>query len=185
MRGIDLGIFRIDQGETEVIQVNVIEVRAAVARLGMQICVGAPAGLFAIVLILHKNFQFLSQPMIGKEDARFVGYVFIAVALADAFAAYIVKRRIINAAALQTRYSFHPASFARQLAGAYTPMFALCAMPAIYGMICFFLTSDLDTYVLISVICPAAYLFLKPKEEEIERLAAEIFAPTDDGDIHL
>lgn len=167
------------------IQVSVIEVRAAVARLGLQICVGAPAGLFAIVLILHKSFQFLSRPLLAPGDARIVGYVFIAVALADVFAAYIVKRRIINAASLQARYSFHPASFARQLAGAYAPIFALCAMPAIYGMICFFLTSDLDTYVLISVVCPAAFICIKPREEEIERLAAEIFAPTDDGDIHL
>jgi len=168
-----------------VIQVNVIEVRATVARLGVQLCLGVPAGLLAVVLILHTNFRFLSQPLLAENDARVVGYAFIAVALADAFAAYILKRRIINAAALQTRYSFHPASFARQLAAAYTPIFALCAMPAIYGMICFFLTNDLDTYVLISVICPAAFLFLKPKEEEIERLAAEIFAPTDDGDIRL
>jgi hypothetical protein len=168
-----------------VIQVNVTEVRVAVARLGVQICLGVPAGLLAVVLILHKNFHFLSQPLLAENDARVVGYAFIAMALADAFAAYILKRRIINAAALQTRYSFHPASFARQLAAAYTPIFALCAMPAIYGMICFFLTNDLDTYVLISVVCPAAFLFLKPKEEEIERLAAEIFAPTDDGDIRL
>jgi hypothetical protein len=168
-----------------VIQVNVIEVRAAVAKLGVQICLGVPAGLLAVVLILHKNFHFLSQPMIEKGDIRVVGYAFIAVALADVFVAYILKRRIINAAALQKRYSFHPASFARQLAEAYAPIFALCAMPAIYGMICFFLNNDLDTYVLISVVCPAALLFLKPKEEEIERLAAEIFAPTDDGDIRL
>jgi hypothetical protein len=168
-----------------VIEVNVLEVRAAVARLGMQICLGVPAGLFAVVLILHKNFQFLSQPLIARGDSRVVGYAFIAVALADVFAAYLVKRRIINAKALQARYSFHPASFARQLAAAYAPILALCAMPAIYGMICFFLTSDLDTYVLISVICPAAFLFLKPKDEEIEQLAAEIFAPTEDGDIHL
>jgi hypothetical protein len=162
-----------------------MEVRAAVARLGVHICFGVPAGLLAVVLILHKSFHFLSQPLIAENDARVVGYAFIAVALADVFAAYILKRRIINVAALQRRYSFHPASFARQLAEAYTPIFALCAMPAIYGMICFFLTNDLDTYVLISVICPAAFLFLKPKEEEIERLVAEIFAPTDDADIHL
>jgi hypothetical protein len=167
------------------IQVNVIEARAAVAKLGVQICLGVPAGLFAIVLILHKNFHFLSHPLIAKNDARIVGYVFIAVALADVLAAYILKRRIINAAALQIRYNFHPASFARQLTMAYAPIFALCAMPAIYGMICFFLTNDLDTYVLISVICPAGFLFLKPKGEETERLAAEIFRPTDDGDIHL
>ena len=167
------------------IQVNVIEVRAAVARLGMQICVGVPAGLFAVVLILQKNFHFLSQPLLTENDARIVGYVFIAVALGDVLAAYIVKRRIINPTALLARYTFHPATFARQLAGAFTPIFALCAMPAIYGMICFFLTNDVDTYVLISVVSPAAFLFLKPKEEEIERLAAEIFAPTEDGDIHL
>lgn len=167
------------------IQVNVIEVRAAVARFGVQICLGLPAGLLAVVLILHKNFQFLSQPLLAENNARVVGYVFIVVALADAFAAYIVKRRIINAASLQVRYSFHPASFARQLTAAYAPIFALCAMPAIYGMICFFLTNDLETYVLISVVCPAAFLLLKPKEEEVERLAVEIFAPTDDSDIHL
>ena len=149
------------------IQVNVTEVRATVARLGVQICLGVPAGLFAVVLILHKNFHFLSQPLIAENDARVVGYVFIAVALADVFAAYMLKRHLINATALQTRYSFHPASFARQLASAYAPIFALCAMPAIYGMVCFFLTNDLDTYVLISVVCPAAFLFLKPKEEEI------------------
>ena len=107
------------------------------------------------------------------------------MALADVFAAYILKRRIINAKALLTRYTLHPASFARQLAAAYAPVFAICAMPAIYGMICFFLSNDLDTYVLISVICPAAFLFLKPKEEEVERLVAEIFAPTEDSDIRL
>jgi len=168
-----------------VIPVNVTEVRVAVAQLGVQICLGVPAGLFAVVLILHTNFHVLSQPIIAAGDSRVVGYVFIAVALADAFAAYLLKRHIINAVALQTRYNFHPVSFARQLASAYAPIFAVCAMPAIYGMICYFLTNDLDTYVLISVVCPAAFLFLKPKEEEIERLAAEIFAPPDDGDIHL
>ncbi len=162
-----------------------MEVRAAVARLGLQICAGVPAGLFAIVLILHKQFHFLSRPLIAAGEIRFINYVFIAVAVADAFAAYALKRHLINAKALQTRYSLHPASFPRHLAAAYAPVFALCAMPAVYGMICFFLTNDLDTYVLISVICPAAFLFLKPREEEVERLAGEIFAPMDDGDIHL
>ena len=52
-------------------------------------------------------------------------------------------------------------------------------------MICYFLCSDLDTYILISVICPASYLLLKPKEVEIDRLVAEIFGPTEECDIRL
>jgi hypothetical protein len=165
--------------------VNVTEVRAKVMKHGLQFCVALPAALFVMVMILHKGFHFLQQPMLSKSDSQVVGYAFIAVALADVAAAYILKRRLINADALQSRFKFHPASFAKQLALAHTLIFALCAMPAIYGMICFFLTSDLDTYVLISVICPAAFLLLKPREEEIENLGRQIFAPTEDGDIHL
>jgi hypothetical protein len=166
-------------------QINVTEVRVAVMKFGLQICLAAPAGLLAIVLILHKGFQFLSRPVIAEADVKIVGFAFIAVALADMAAAYFLKRRLINATSLQTRYAFHPASFARQLTSAYAPIFFLCAMPAIYGMIFFFLTNDLDTYVLISVVCPAAYMLLKPSEDEVERLNREIFAPTEDGDIRI
>lgn len=167
------------------IQVNVTEARITVMRFGLRICIAVPAGLLAAVLVLYKGFHFLQQPVLAKDDAQLVGYAFIAVALADVAAAFILKRRLINAESLQMRYTFHPASFPRQLAAAYTPIFAMCAMPAIYGMICFFLTNDLDTYVLISVFCPAAYLLLKPREEEVERLAQRIFATSDDGDIRL
>lgn len=165
--------------------VNVTEVRVAVMRYGLRFCVAVPAALMAMVLVLHKGFHFLQQPLLAKPEARIVSLVFIAVSLVDVVAAYLLKRRLINAEALQLRFQFHPASFPRQLAAAYTLVFALCAMPAVYGMVCFLLTNDLDTYVLISVICPAAYLLLKPREEEVERLARQIFAPRDDDDIHL
>ena len=46
---------------------NVIEVRSAVSRFGVQICLGVPAGLLAVVLILHKNFHFLSQPLLTGD----------------------------------------------------------------------------------------------------------------------
>ena len=165
--------------------VDNIEVRSAVSRFGLHICLGVPVGLLAVVLILHKSFNFLAQPLLTGNEAKTVGYVFIAVAVTDALVAYVLKRRLINAKALLARYTLHPASFARQLTAAYAPVFTVCAMPAVYGMICYFLCSDLDTYILISVICPASYLLLKPKEVEIDKLIAEIFTPTQDSDLHL
>ncbi len=165
--------------------VDSVAVRGAVIRSGLHLCVGVPVGMLAITLILHKSFSFLSQPLIAYSSVRLVSYAFIAVALVDAAAAFMLKRRLINPTALMTRYTFRTDTFASQLSAAYTPVFALCAMPAVYGLVSYFLCSDLDTYVLISVICPASFLFIKPKEEEIERLSAEIFRPTADSDIHL
>ena len=104
--------------------VDNIEVRSAVSRFGMHICLGVPVGLLAVVLILHKSFNFLAQPLLTGNEAKTVGYVFIAVAVTDALAAYILKRRLINAKTLLARYTLHPASFARQLTAAYAPVFA-------------------------------------------------------------
>jgi hypothetical protein len=165
--------------------VNIEEVRGAVLRSGLHICLGVPVGLLVATLILSKGFGYLSHPLLSGRDAQLVSYVFIVVSVVDAVAAYMIKRRLINAKALMLRFAFQASEFPRQLTAAYSPVFAICAMPAVYGMVCYFLCADLDTYVLISVICLAAYLFLKPKEEEIEGLVAEIFKQTENGDIHL
>jgi hypothetical protein len=151
-------------------------VQGQIARSGLQLCVGIPAAMFAIALILRKTLPFLATPITSEANIKLLGYVFIGLAVVDVIVAFIIKRRLISVKNLLARYSFHPASFAKQLAQAYLPVFAICAGPALYGLVFYLLGGDLDTYVLISIICPAAFLLLKPKEEEIERLESEIFA---------
>ena len=164
---------------------DIFAARVRVAKLGLHICFTLPLGLFVLALLARAKLPFLASPIATDDNAKIVGYAFIAVAVIDAVSGFILKRRLINAATLMSRFSFHPNSFSRQLAVAFVPIFIVCAMPAIYGIIFYFLGGDLDTYVLISIISPAAFLLLKPKEEELERLANEIFKPSDDADIRL
>jgi hypothetical protein len=144
-----------------------------VGRLGVQICVGIPALFFFAALILRANLNFLAQPL--QIDLTLIGYAVIGIAVADIAAAFILKRRVINAAVLRQRFDLHPSSFARQLAAAYVPIFAVAAAPSLYGLIFFLIGGDLETYVLVSVFCPAGLMLLKPRADEVEELADQLF----------
>lgn len=157
-------------------------IQGQIVRSGIQLCVGLPAGLFALALIVRKSLNFLSTPVTTEANIKLLGYIFILVAITDVLVAFLVKRRQFEVKRLLARQSFQPNSFAKQLTGACLPVFVICAMPAFYGLIFYFLGGDLDTYVLISIICPAAFLLLKPKEEEIERLESAIFGSSDHAD---
>ena len=167
------------------IETNIHAVQGRIARFGLQICVGFPVAMFVLANIAHRVFSFLATPITSDDNLKLLSYVFIGIAIVDGLVAFVIKRRLINTAALLSRYSISPDSFGRQLTAAYTPIFAICALPALYGLVFYFLGGDLDTYVLISVMCPASFLLLKPREQEIERLMEEIFRPTENGDIRL
>ena len=166
-------------------ETNIHAVQGRIARFGLQICVGFPVAMFVLANLAHSTFSFLATPITSEHNLKLLSYVFIGVSVVDGFIAFLIKRRLINTRALLSRYRFSPDSFAGQLTAAYVPIFAICALPALYGLVFFFLGGDLDTYVLISIMCPASFLLLKPREQEIERLMEEIFRPTENGDIRL
>ncbi len=144
-----------------------------VARLGVQICVGLPVLLFLLAMLLRNSFDFLATPV--SANLEVVGYAFIAVALMDLVAAFVLKKRMMTPAALRRRFDPHPGALARQLSSAYIPIFAVAAAPALYGLIFYLIGGDLETYVLLSVFCPAGLMLLKPKVDEIEELAEQLF----------
>lgn len=156
-------------------QFNPYPVMAKIARTGVQICVGIPALLFILAMILRANLSFLAQPV--DVDLTLIGYAFIGIAVVDVGAAFILKRRTINPEVLRQRYNVHPGALARQLTTAFIPIFAVAAAPALYGLIFYLIGGDLDTYVLISVFCPAGLMLLKPKADEVEDLARALFDP--------
>jgi hypothetical protein len=166
-------------------QVEANAVQGEVARFGLQICVGFPAAMFIVAVVLRKNLDFLSNPIGSDDYVRFLGYIFIGVSLMDGLAAFILKRRLISVKTLMAKYRFRRENFGKQLTAAYIPVFILCALPALYGVIFYFLGGDVETYVLISIVCPASFTLLRPRNEEIEKLADEIFMPAEDSDIRL
>lgn len=149
-------------------------IQSAVATRGINICVGIPALLLLSAIFARNYFPFLANPAFASEELQIVGYAFIGVAAVDVLAAFILKRRRLSPEVLKLRIAPDPAVLADRLAEAFVPVFFVATAPALYGLIFYFLGGDLDTYVLISVFCPAGLLLLKPKEEEVERLAAAI-----------
>jgi hypothetical protein len=162
-------------------------VQASVAKLGIQICVAFPAGLLALALILKKTFYATEGGLLMPETAHWIGYIFIAVALSDIVAAWIVKRRLLSIANLAGKLSRDAKTFAKQVTAAYVPVLAICAAPALYGLVYFFMGGEIETYVLISVICPAGYMAVKPRRAELEALISALFPLEDeeDSDVHL
>ncbi len=144
-----------------------------VARMGVQICVGIPVLLFIAGRLLRAYLPFLAEPL--DVDLTFLGYAFIGIAIVDVAAALILKKRSITPAALRRRFELHPGALDRQLTSAFIPIFAVAAAPALYGLIFYLIGGDLDTYVLLSVFCPAGLMLLKPKADEIEELAETLF----------
>ncbi|MCK4856667.1 MAG: hypothetical protein KAT58_01750 [candidate division Zixibacteria bacterium] len=161
------------------------EVQAKVAQLGVRICVAFPVVMFTLTLILKKALYSMEAALLPENSRELVGYIFIAVALADMFAALLLKRRLITASNLAARFSPDLKLFAKQFAAAYVPILAVCAAPALYGLIYFFVGGDVETYVLISIICPASYILTKPRWEEIESIARELFETDKDRDRKL
>jgi hypothetical protein len=165
--------------------INIYEAQARVAKLGFQLCVAFPAGLFALTLILRKSLYGADNSLLSPATGELFGYVVIAIALADVIVASFLKKRMITAETIGARLGANPKLFAKQLAASYVPILAICAAPAVYGLIFFFIVGDVETYVLISVICPTGYMLAKPRRAEVEEMAEQLFKREDDSDIHL
>jgi len=150
------------------------DIQGTVARRGVHICVGIPVLMLLAALLLRKYLGFLADPIAAPKNLEVLGFAFLGVAALDLAAAYLLKRRLVTPARLKPSLMAQPAEFGANLADAYVPVFVVAAAPALYGLIFYFLGGDLDTYVLISVFCPAGLLLLRPRDEEVERLAAEI-----------
>ncbi len=167
------------------IEVDIDAARAAVAKLGVQLCIVFPAAMLALALILKKRLYSADAGLLQGGIVDWLGYAFIAVAFADLIVALLIKRKYITPENLARRLTPRPNSFAKQLAAAYVPVLALCAAPAVYGLIFYFVGGDQQTYVLISVFCPAAYLVTRPRLEEVEAIATELFRSETDSDLKL
>jgi hypothetical protein len=150
-------------------------VQGEIARKALHLGVGLPVALLALGLLLRSQFEFLATPVLSEEKLRFLGYGLIGVIAVTYLAGYLAKRRILSGAGLRDRLSSRPEQFGATLSEALFPLFFLAAAPALVGLIFYFLGGDLDTYVLISVFCPAGLMLLKPTESEIERLDQEVF----------
>lgn len=165
--------------------VDIDEARAAVAKLGVKICVLFPGALLALAIILKKTFYSTDAGLMAGEVSSWLGYVFLAVGVADIAAAMLLKKRLVTPEAIAVKVTPVPKLFAKQLAAAYVPVLALCAAPALYGLIFYFLGGDQETFVLIAVLCPAGYMVIKPREEEVERIARKLFTVEPDSDLKL
>lgn len=150
------------------------DIQGMVARRGVHICVGIPVLMLLAALLLRKYLGFLADPIAAPNNLEVLGIAFLGVSAVDLAAAYLLKRRLLNPKQLKARWVAQPAEFGENLADAYVPVFVVAAAPALYGLIFYFLGGDLDTYVLISVFCPAGLLLLRPRDQEVERLVAEI-----------
>lgn len=166
--------------------IDVHEVQASVARLGVKICVGLPVLLLVMAVLMNPNFLADDGGTSSNGSTRSIGYIFIAVALADLITALILKKRLCDPKVLSAKFVWYPETFTHKLKSAYLTIFAICAAPAAYGLIYyFFLGGDIDTYVLITVICLLGYMLTRPRANEIERLAREVFKQAEDSDIRL
>lgn len=154
-------------------------VQGEIARRALHLGVGIPVVLLIFGLILRSQFEFLAVPLLSEENLKFLGYGLIALILITLLAGSLAKRRILAQPQLKTRLKSHPSEMAAKIADALFPLFLLAAAPSLVGLIYYFLGGDLDTYVLISVFCPAGLMLLKPTESEIERLDQELFGSED------
>ncbi|MBK7091158.1 MAG: hypothetical protein IPH59_05485 [bacterium] len=149
-------------------------VQGAIAQRGFNICIGLPAALLAIALLARANLEFLETPVTGAENLKIAGFALITVALAVLAFVFLRKRSILKSEKLIAEIRSHPANIAEILSNQLYPLFFIAAIPAAIGLIFYFLGGDLDTYVLISVFCPAGLMILKPRESEIEQLESEL-----------
>jgi hypothetical protein len=166
-------------------EAEVYSARAQVAKLGMHMCVGFPAALLALGLILKKSIYSAEAGLVTTSTSGVLGFVFIAIALANLGAAWLVKRRVNKPRQLASRFSPYRNLFAKQVAAAYVPVLALAAAPALYGLLYYFLGGDQETYVLISLVCPLSYMAVRPRQSEIEAIAQELFTGEPDSDLRL
>ena len=150
-------------------------VQGEIARKALHLGVGIPAALLIFGLFMRSQFEFLSAPVLSEENLHYLGYGLIALIMLALLAGFLAKRRILARSKLKTLLRAHPSDFAISIADALFPLFLLAAAPSLIGLIYYFLGGELDTYVLISVFCPAGLMLLKPTESEIERLDQELF----------
>ncbi len=160
-------------------KVDARSVQGVIAQKGFNICVGIPAALLAIALLARANLEFLETPVTNPENLRIGGFVLITAAVAILGIAYLQKLRILKSEKLKAEIRAHPANIAVILSNHLFPVFFIAAIPAVIGLIFYFLGGDLDTYVLISVFCPAGLMILKPRESEIEQLENELLGSED------
>ena len=164
-----------NDGTAAVSRLDARIVQAAIARKGVHLCVGLPAVLLGLGLLLRSQFEFLAAPIANEEVLRFVGYCLLGVAIGGAIVGFILKRRKLFSADMKAKILSRPGASADVIAEELLPLLLLAAAPAGYGLIFYFLGGDLDTYVLLSVCCPAGLMIIKPREDEVERLDREIF----------
>lgn len=145
-------------------------VQGAIAKKGFHVCVGIPAAFLAIALLTRANLEFLETPVTSTENLKLGGFVLIALSIAVLAVAYLRKQRILKSEKLRAEVSSHPSNIVEILSNHLYSLFLIAAIPAAIGLIFYFLGGDLDTYVLISVFCPAGLMILKPTESEIEQL---------------
>ena len=160
-------------------RIDIRAVQGAVVRRGVQYCVGLPAVLLITAVLLRERFDFLAQAAFEPHVLKVIGFVAIALAGVDLAVVLLIKQRRLNPVMLKSTLHVPVDRIGPQLAEACVPLFVIAAVPAVIGVIFYFLGGDLDTYVLISVFCPAGLLLLKPREEELERLERELFGETD------
>lgn len=153
--------------------------QGAISSKAVHICVGIPAAFMVVALLARSRFDFLATPVMNEAYLRIGSYLLIAMAATVLGAAFLAKRRILASKKIKDRILAQPGQFVEILVDAHFPLFLVAVVPAALGLIYFFLGGDLDTYVLISVFCPAGLMILRPKEEEIERLDRELFGVED------
>lgn len=149
-------------------------VQGVIAQRGFNICVGLPAAMLALALLARANLEFLATPVTSEENLRIAGFALIALAAVVLGIVYLRKRSILKSEKLKAEIRLHPANIAEIISNQLYPLFFFAVTPAAIGLIFYFLGGDLDTYVLISVFCPAGLMILKPRESEIEQLESEL-----------
>ncbi len=155
-------------------KIDAREVQGVIARRGINVCVGIPAAFMVIALVARAKLDFLATPATSAENLRIGSYFLIGLAAMMLGGAMLWKRHILRSEQLKVAIRTYPAKFAEILADELYPVFIVAAIPAGIGLIFYFLGGDLDTYVLISVFCPAGLMLLKPRESEIEQLEGEL-----------
>ncbi len=154
-------------------KIDAREIQGVVARRGINVCVGIPAAFMAVALIARAKLEFLATPVTSSENLKSVGYVLIGISVAILAIAYVRKQSLLKSERLKAEINSYPGNIAEILSNHLYPLFIVAAIPAAIGLIFYFLGGDLDTYVLISVFCPAGLMVLKPRESEIEQLESE------------
>jgi len=143
------------------------------AQRGVIINLLLPGVLVLLAFVVRRN-GIGTDESAAPEWQPLLFYVFLALGVADLFAAFALRRTLLAPMRLRAVLADAPAA-ERLIMNAATVAFALGASPMVYGIVLYLLGGDMQQVAVFAIVSLLAFRLLRPSagflEKALERAA--------------